>query len=191
MTMADKPRPASCGSSSTRWRTNCASYAMYNFLRSGFTQAEIVDIALPQNNDHLIGSNNSRGPHQVTVTFHHHYYKDLWDRLPRLRGGNVHNYNLYIDSTYARLAKSCATPSSRRIPALRETLDSTYNLPRDPTASISTEGGAMQRELRVLRRADAVAQQPDRRDRPDITPAQSAASISCTSCLQPTRRSCR
>lgn len=42
----------------------------------------------------------------ITVTIHHSYFKNLQDRIPRLRKGDVHLYNVVIDSEDIRLIRS-------------------------------------------------------------------------------------
>ena len=35
-----------------------------------------------------------------SLTFHHQWFHNCWDRcVPRLRGGNVHDFNIYVDDT--------------------------------------------------------------------------------------------
>ncbi len=141
---------------------NRAGNVMYNFLRGGFTQAQIIDIALPQKKGHLIGSNTLEGLTSYTVTLHHNHYKDLQDRMPRLRGGDVHAYNLYIDSSNARIMKDLRDGIVAANPTLAAALEGatpTYKFGVISNASISTEGGAVQVECQcLLRCADAFPQ---------------------------------
>jgi pectate lyase len=130
--------------------TNRASNVMYNLLRGAFTQQQIVDIALPQKKGHLIGSNNLEGLTTYTVTLHHNHYKDLQDRMPRLRGGDVHGYNLYIDSSNARLVKEMRDGIVAANPTLATALNTTYHFGITSNASISTEGGTVQIEGSVF-----------------------------------------
>ena len=40
------------------------------------------------------------------MTFHHLWLNSVWDRcVPRLRAGNVHDYNIYVDDTLVLAAK--------------------------------------------------------------------------------------
>ena len=131
---------------------NRTGNVMYNFLRGGFTQQQIIDIALPQKKGHLIGSNTLEGLTSYTVTLHHNHYKDLQDRMPRLRGGDVHAYNLYIDSSNARIVKDLRDGIVAANPTLAAALDGatpTYKFGVTSNASISTEGGAVQVESSV------------------------------------------
>ena len=167
---------------------------MYNLLRGAFTQQQIVDIALPQKKGHLIGSNNLEGLTTYTVTLHHNLYRDLQDRMPRLRGGDVHAYNLYVDSSNARIVKEMRDGIVAANPALATAHESTPTYHFGITSNgVHLDRGrrGADREQRVLRRAHAVAQQPDRRDQPGRTPARSAASTSSTSCWPATPRTCR
>jgi pectate lyase len=123
---------------------------MYNFLRTYYSQQQVVDIALPQKKGHLIGSNNLEGLTTYTVTLHHNHYKDLQDRMPRLRGGDVHGYNLYIDSSNARIVKVMRDDIASANPTLASALNATYHFGITSNASISTEGGAVQIEDSVF-----------------------------------------
>ena len=129
---------------------NRTTNVMYNFLRGAFTQAQVIDITLPQKKGHLIGSNNLEGLTTYTVTLHHNHYKDLQDRMPRLRGGDVHGYNLYVDSSNARIVKDMRDGIVQANPALQAALDSTYHFGVTSNGSISTEGGAVQIESSVF-----------------------------------------
>lgn len=132
---------------------NRTTNAMYNYLRDFFTQEQVVAIALPQKKGHLIGSNNLEGLTTYTVTLHHNHYKDLQDRMPRLRGGDVHGYNLYIDSSNARIVKDMRDGIVQANPTLRTALDGsspTYHFGVTSNGSISTEGGAVQIEKSVF-----------------------------------------
>ena len=113
-------------------------------------QQQVVDIALPQKKGHLIGSNNLEGLTTYTVTLHHNHYKDLQDRMPRLRGGDVHGYNLYVDSSNARIVKAMRDGIVAANPTLASALSSTYSFGITSQASISTEGGAVQIEDSVF-----------------------------------------
>ena len=70
--------------------------------------------------------------------------------MPRLRGGDVHGYNLYIDSSNARIVKNMRDTIVQADPALQTALDSTYHFAVTSNGSISTEGGAVQIESSVF-----------------------------------------
>jgi pectate lyase len=129
---------------------NRTSNAMYNLLRGYFSQEQVVAIALPQKKGHLIGSTDLEGLTSYTVTLHHNYYKDLQDRMPRLRGGDVHAYNLYVDVSNARIVKAMRDDIVAANPALASALGSTYSFGITSNGAISTEGGAVQVEDSVF-----------------------------------------
>lgn len=126
--------------------SNKASYAMYNSLRttSGFTPAEIVSIIQGHDKTHLAGANSGVGAGNetdaaanalISITFHHQWFQNCWDRcVPRLRGGNVHSFNIYADDSLALDAK-----------LLRDThgVNSSYNFNPVLNGSIATENGAI------------------------------------------------
>jgi len=129
---------------------NRAGNVMYNLLRGAFAQAQVIDIALPQKKGHLIGSNNLEGLTSYTVTLHHNYYKDLQDRMPRLRGGDVHAYNLYVDSSNARIVKEMRDGIVATDAVLAAQLASNFHFGVTLNGSISTEGGAVQVDSSVF-----------------------------------------
>ena len=81
---------------------------------------------------------------QHTLTFHHQWFINPWDRLPRLRAGNVHNYNIYVDDTLALAARRLRDAREAAMSTTSSnTLNNTYNFKPFLNGSISTEGGAM------------------------------------------------
>ena len=122
--------------------SNKASHAMYNFLRTrGFSTTNIVDIIQGPQKTHLIGATADDA---YAVTFHHQWYINTWDRLPRLRGGNVHNYNMLVDDDGALAARRLRDGIAATLsPADQNTLNNTYNFRPFLNGSISTEGGAI------------------------------------------------
>jgi pectate lyase len=129
-----------------------SSYPMYNFLRTrGYTTTNIVTIMQAHDKTHLAGQNDL-DPNNATIcmTFHH-LWLGVWDRcVPRLRAGNVHDYNLYVDDTTVlaakRLRDSIAATMST---ADQNTLNDTYSFDPPVNGTISTEGGAIQVEKSV------------------------------------------
>ena len=138
--------------------SNRMSYAFYNFLRNnGFSTEDIVTIIQGHDKTHLIGANdgvskpaNALINAQHTITLHHEWFMNPWDRLPRLRGGNVHNYNIYVDDTLGLAAKrlrDARAAAMRR--ANQSTLNNTYSFNPFLNGSISTENGAVLLEKSV------------------------------------------
>ncbi|MGC4072015.1 MAG: immunoglobulin domain-containing protein [Nibricoccus sp.] len=127
-------------------RANGVSRPMYNFLRTnGFSIDDIATIIQGHDKTHLIGANEKDAENNNhTVTFHHQWHLNPWDRLPRLRGGNVHNYNLFVDARAGRAAKMIRDARANALTtALRNTLNNTYNFNPFLNGSISTEGAAI------------------------------------------------
>ncbi|MEX0331559.1 MAG: immunoglobulin domain-containing protein [Puniceicoccaceae bacterium] len=127
---------------------NPSSYPMYNFLRSrGFSVEDIVQVIQGTGKTHLIGANSLNSENaDHAVTFHHQWYQNTWDRLPRLRAGNVHNYNILVDDERARQAKRLR---DERVAAMNPTdaaklsSSGTYNFNPFLNGTISTEDGAI------------------------------------------------
>ena len=119
---------------------------MYNFLRTrGFSTTNIVTIMQAHDKTHLAGQNDLDSNNAtITMTFHH-LWLGVWDRcVPRLRAGNVHDYNLYVDDTLVlaakRLRDSIAATMST---ADQNTLNNTYDFDPPVNGTISTENGAI------------------------------------------------
>ncbi|WP_028589183.1 pectate lyase family protein [Paenibacillus massiliensis] len=121
---------------------NRSAYPMYDYLRSsavGLSKNDIIAVASSQKKGHLVGANElaSDNP-DLSITLHHNYYVDLQDRLPRLRGGNAHVYNVVADSSAAEQASKIITP------AMASAISSKgYKFGVTSNGAISTEGGAV------------------------------------------------
>ena len=131
----------------TSLESNKNSYAFYGFLRNnGFSTTDIVTIIQGHDKTHLMGSND-KDPNNVNLsaTFHHLWMKNVWDRaVPRLRSGNVHDFNNLVDDTDALAAKRLRdTRAAAMSTANQNTLNNTYSFNPPLNGSISTEGGAV------------------------------------------------
>jgi pectate lyase len=153
---------------------NRSAYVMYNFLRTnGFSVDDIVAVGRSQKKGHLVGANEfdtSNSNHRLTL--HHNYYLNMQDRLPRMRAGNAHVYNLYVNNAEALAAKDLR---NARVAAMSSTNaakltggSATYSFDVTLNGSISTEGGAVLLEksqlvdvLSPLRNNQVSASQPD------------------------------
>ncbi|MEK3884372.1 S-layer homology domain-containing protein [Paenibacillus sp. PL2-23] len=123
-------------------------YPMYaHLLSAGLTKADIIAVSAGQKKGHLIGSSEfaSDNP-QLELTLHHNYYKDMMDRIPRLRGGNAHVYNIVVDNSRSRSASALITPEIAASIA-----DAGYHFGVTSNGSISTEGGALLLENSIIR----------------------------------------
>ena len=118
--------------------SNKSSYAMYNSLRtfSGLSATDIVTIIQGHDKTHLMGANSGDTENNnLSATFHHQWFINPWDRcVPRLRAGNVHDYNIFVDDTLAYAAKQFLT---------NHVVDSRYSFNPPLNGSISTENGAL------------------------------------------------
>ncbi|HXI82947.1 MAG TPA: immunoglobulin domain-containing protein [Verrucomicrobiae bacterium] len=127
--------------------SNKTSYAFYNFLRSnGFSTTDIVTVIQGHDKTHLAGSNDL-DPLNATLsmTFHHLWLMNVWDRcVPRLRAGNVHDYNLYADDIVLLAAKNLRNARAAAMStANQNTLNNTYSFNPPMNGAISTENGAL------------------------------------------------
>ena len=119
---------------------------MYNFLRThGFSTTNIVDILQAQDKTHLAGQNNLDPTNStISMTFHH-LDLGVWDRcVPRLRAGNVHDFNIYVDDSRVLAAKRLRDSIASTLGTTdKNTLNSTYSFNPPVNGAISTEGGAL------------------------------------------------
>lgn len=130
----------------TSLESNKASYAFYNFLRNnGFSMTDIVTVIQGHDKTHLIGANSLAAENtNHTVTLHHEWFMNPWDRLPRLRAGNVHNYNIFADDTRGLAAKRLRDDRANAMSAAnKNTLNNTYSFSPFLNGSIATENGAV------------------------------------------------
>ncbi|WP_081824425.1 pectate lyase family protein [Paenibacillus sp. UNC451MF] len=121
---------------------NMSAYPMYAYLRGssiGLSKADIIAIAASQKKGHLIGATEFASDNaNLQVTLHHNYYLDIQDRMPRLRGGNTHAYNIVMDNAAAYAAKQKITS------AMESALSSKgYHFGVTSNGAISTEDGAV------------------------------------------------
>ena len=119
-----------------------SAYPMYNYLRSsaiGLSKTDIIAIAAGQKKGHLVGATEFASDNaDLEVTLHHNYYKDMQDRMPRVRGGNAHVYNIVMDNETAWAAKKKITP------AMETALSGKgYHFGVTSNGAISTEDGAV------------------------------------------------
>jgi pectate lyase len=121
--------------------TNGVPEAMFDFLRAnGFSIEDMVTITRSQKKGHLAGQSNfGSGNTDLKLTLHHNYYESHQDRLPRLRGGNAHVYNVHLNNTAALAAKVLRNAKVAAIPGGL----GSYSFDVTLNASISTEDGAV------------------------------------------------
>jgi pectate lyase len=132
---------------------NISAYPMYNFFRSrGFSVEDMVAVAQGHDKTHLMGSNSLDAANAtLTATFHHQWFVNCWDRcVPRLRAGNVHNYDIYVDDTGVLAARRLRDARvALMTSANQNTANNTYSMRPPVNGSISTEGGAVLLEKSV------------------------------------------
>lgn len=126
---------------------NRAAYPMYDFLRTnGFSVEDIVQISQGHDKAHLLGANSLDATNNAhSMTIHHQWAINLWDRaMPRLRAGNVHNYNNYIDDTGVLAARRLRDARAQAMSvSAQATLSGTYSFNPPLNGAIATEGGAL------------------------------------------------
>ena len=132
---------------------NRSSYTFYNFLRTnGFSTEDIVKIIQGHDKCHLMGATELDSENNLlSATFHHQWFENIWDRcVPRLRGGEVHNYNIYVDDSVALVAKRLRdTRKAAMGSSAQLSLENSYSFNPFLNGSISTEGAALLLEKSV------------------------------------------
>ena len=79
---------------------NRSKYPYYNELRNNLTKEQIMTVAAAQKKGFNFGNTEGGiGFENITITMHHIYAKNLQDRFPRLRRGDIHMYNVVLDSS--------------------------------------------------------------------------------------------
>ncbi len=133
--------------------SNKSAYAFYNFLRvNGFSTTDIVTVIQGHDKTHLAGQNDlDPNNATLTMTFHHLWLINVWDRcVPRLRAGNVHDYDIYADATVLLAAKNLRNARAAAMStANQNTLNNTYSIDPPMNGAISTESGALLLEKSV------------------------------------------
>jgi|GEM_PF-2063337 len=126
---------------------NRTAYPMCDFLRTnGFSVEDIVQISQGHTKGHLLGANALDATNNAhSMTLHHQWAINLWDRaMPRLRAGNVHNYNNYLDDTGALAARRLRDTRAQAMSgSAQTTINDTYSFNPPLNGAISTEGGAL------------------------------------------------
>lgn len=78
------------------------NYLYYNSLRdAGYTFEQILyGLAIPQKKGFLLGDSGDEFTYnyEINVSFANCIFKNLEDRLPKIRGGHVYMYNCVVDS---------------------------------------------------------------------------------------------
>jgi len=125
------------------------TYPLYSYLRKtqGLTPKQIIAVQAPQKKAHLVGHTNdkSKDPKmgELSVTIYNCYYKDIQDRMPRLRGGNAHIFNTIIDSDNIYATKNNKDISDK---FLNGATNKKFHFGLTNQALLSTCGGALKAE---------------------------------------------
>jgi pectate lyase len=116
--------------------SNKTLYPMYNAIRSaGCSTTDIVTIIQGHDKTSIAGGDTAPQNMTMSMTYHHDWFNNCWDRVvPRLRGGDVHDYNIYVDDTLLQAAKNLRS---------QFTIPGTYSFNPPMNGAISTEGGAI------------------------------------------------
>ncbi|MDO9628470.1 MAG: hypothetical protein Q7I99_01100, partial [Acholeplasmataceae bacterium] len=126
---------------------NRLSYGYYNAMRNaGMSKQEIMELNSFQKKGFLLGGSSLRVGNVFTLTIYNSYIKNLQDRFPRLRGGDVHLFNNIYDATEVYEMRNY-------VRELYPTLfsQSQYNRQLTNQALVTTENGAILMENSIIR----------------------------------------
>lgn len=118
---------------------NRSQFPTYNAYRTlGMTKEELVTLLSFQKKGHLIGSGEFNDENKYyTVTLSNNHYINILDRIPRLRGGDVHMYNIIHDASEAN--------------AFRTYVNVTYKISFTNQGIVTTENGAVLMENSIFK----------------------------------------
>lgn len=125
---------------------NRQSYSYYNAMRNaGMSMSEIMQLNSYQKKGFLLGGSELRAGNVFTLTIYNSYIKNLQDRFPRLRGGDVHIFNTIYDATDVYNSRN-------EVRALYPSLfsQSIYNRQLTNQALVTTENGAIHMENSII-----------------------------------------
>jgi pectate lyase len=86
---------------------NRSRFSYYNALRANWTVDQIFARETFQQKSNLVGNSTDATTRahdlgHLNVTFHHNWYLHVDQRMPRMRYGNAHVFNLFADSSAGR-----------------------------------------------------------------------------------------
>lgn len=126
---------------------NRSSYNYYNTMRNaGMSKEEIMELNSFQKKGFLLGGSSLRVGNVFTLTIYNSYVKNLQDRFPRLRGGDVHLFNNIYDATDVYEMRNYVREA---YPALFA--QSQYNRQLTNQALVTTENGAILMENSIIK----------------------------------------
>ena len=83
---------------------NFSEFPYYAWLRRSLSAEEVLARARPHRKSNLVGNgasavNAAQDTGYLNITFHHNWYHGVDQRMPRMRFGNGHVFNLWADDT--------------------------------------------------------------------------------------------
>jgi uncharacterized repeat protein (TIGR02543 family) len=126
--------------------SNRLSYSYYNAMRNaGMSMNEIMELNSFQKKGFLLGGSSLRVGNVFTLTIYNSYIKNLQDRFPRLRGGDVHLFNNIYDATKVYEMRNYVREVYPTLFA-----QSIYNRQLTNQALVTTENGAILMENSII-----------------------------------------
>ncbi len=125
---------------------NKASFNYYNQMRlAGMTKEEIQSLNSFQKKGFLLGGSELRVGNVFTLSIYNSYVKNLQDRFPRLRGGDVHIFNCIYDATDIYEIRNYVRETYPVLFAKTE-----YNRQLTNQALVTTENGAIYMQNSII-----------------------------------------
>jgi pectate lyase len=125
---------------------NRSQYKYYNDMRlAGMSMAEIMHLNSFQKKGFLLGGSELRAGNVFTLTIYNSYIRNLQDRFPRVRGGDVHIFNSIYDATDVYETRNLVRELYPTLFAKSE-----YNRQLTNQALVTTEQGAIFMEYSMI-----------------------------------------
>jgi pectate lyase len=145
---------------------NRSSYSYYNQMRNaGMSMQEIMELNSFQKKGFLLGGSELRAGNVFTLSIYNSYFKNLQDRFPRLRGGNVHIFNTIYDASDVYRMRNYVRSAYTAL-----FLKAEYNRQLTNQALVTTENGAILLENSIIMGVSQVIKSNQvSRDHPTMT----------------------
>ena len=112
---------------------------------AGMTMEEIMHLNSFQKKGFLLGGSELRVGNVFTLTIYNSYFKNLMDRFPRVRGGDVHLFNVIYDANDVYETRNDVRERFTTLFARPE-----YNRQLTNQALVTTENGAIFMENAII-----------------------------------------
>ncbi|MBQ9124459.1 MAG: hypothetical protein IJY14_02090 [Acholeplasmatales bacterium] len=156
-----------------KYQNGDTDYAYYNYLRQTLSFEEILyGLAMPQKKGFLLGDSGDEYTYnlKINVSIANCYIKNLCDRVPKIRGGNVYMYNCLVDNfeyyTYRTQIKSYSMSNNFTITTDNGTMNAKMALVSQ--GILCGLGGSIQAENCIFYGIETLLKNNDSGSSPDV-----------------------